>query len=165
MNVSILVVLDCGSRRAGIPGKPKLAYSFNPCCIGLWVATKLRPTSEVSDVGFNPCCIGLWVATKPAGKAERRKPRFQSLLYWIVGRDNPDFVVPLQRFDVSILVVLDCGSRPPVCGRKIPASLAFQSLLYWIVGRDEAATHIRGIGCGFQSLLYWIVGRDRIRAG
>ena len=39
---------------------------------------------------------------------------------------------------VSILVVLDCGSRQDQGGVITTELFEFQSLLYWIVGRDDS---------------------------
>ena len=47
------------------------------------------PMLRVVLSGFNPCCIGLWVATEVLGDDTHAALRFQSLLYWIVGRDTP----------------------------------------------------------------------------
>ena len=86
--VSILVVLDCGSRPSCLD-----VSGFMPIFVSILV---------VLDCGSRPYARRPW-RTWPAP--------FQSLLYWIVGRDVYLAGYTSDHMDVSILVVLDCGSR------------------------------------------------------
>ena len=41
--------------------RTEFVYSFNPCCIGLFIKGSKLDAIIVSDAGFNPCCIGLFI--------------------------------------------------------------------------------------------------------
>ncbi|CDH46491.1 hypothetical protein BN874_460112 [Candidatus Contendobacter odensis Run_B_J11] len=56
---------------------------------------------------FNPCCIGLVIATRDLRDRILAASQFQSLLYWISHCDYARPLNTLRKTNVSILVVLD----------------------------------------------------------
>ncbi|CDH46493.1 hypothetical protein BN874_460114 [Candidatus Contendobacter odensis Run_B_J11] len=90
-----------------------MTVGFNPCCIGLVIATAYGPVYLTVAAGFNPCCIGLVIATPRGMTYTPTELGFQSLLYWISHCDRI------------------AAPRPY---RGIPP---FQSLLYWISHCDR----------------------------
>jgi len=84
-------------------------YDFNPCFVGLGVATKKMKTSDVLRLlDFNPCFVGLGVATP---KLARR-----------CGSTG----------NISILVLLDWVLQPIGFVSNTAGAFLFQSLFCWI---------------------------------
>ena len=140
---------------------PGFTNCFNPCCIGLGVATPFgRRVAYWLHVSI--LVVLDWVLRPTYTTADAvGRTLFQSLLYWIGCCDMPDrdhLEARLVSFNpcciglgvatrrrrrcwnmarVSILVVLDWVLRPPSVAPVLEVSFLFQSLLYWIGCCDE----------------------------
>ena len=158
--VSILVVLDCGSRQCVLNTFHDFSTLFQSLLY--WIVGRDNCGGDrriPRNDRFNPCCIGLWVATVARLSRTVAHVLFQSLLYWIVGRDNfqRSFFAGHGGFQSLLYWIV---GRDRKRGKELTVHREFQSLLYWIVGRDGFQHRAADSACRFQSLLYWIVGRD-----
>ena len=67
---------------------------------------------------------------------DRGYNEFQSLFWWMGGRDLPKWLLDVASSSVSILVLVDGGPGPGWSLYMGGDYSAFQSLFWWMGGRD-----------------------------